>query len=187
MKLNPFIAIWIRTWLQNNAPWIIALRYGDFWNYRNNLCKRHRNIAPRLYTAFLDRFNSFIGINASIESPPVLPHGLFGIFISNSAKVGRNVIIYQHVTIGSNTVKGSKGYGAPTIEDNVLIGAGVKIIGNITVGKNSRIGAGCIVTQTIPPNSVVVMTQPRIIKKELLENQYISNKDGNLFQTSSNH
>lgn len=94
---------------------------------------------------------------------------------------GGDIIVYQHVTIGSNTLKGSKNYGAPTIEDGVLIGAGAKIIGNVTIGKNSRIGAGCVVTQSIPANSVVVMQPPRIMVKEGLVNKFVAN-DGSLFK-----
>lgn len=180
MRLRLVIGAFIRSWLQNNAQWIVALKYGDFWGYREYLTRRHHNVSPRLYTAYLDRFNAFIGINASIKERPVFPHGLSGIFISNSAKIGADVIIYHHVTIGSNTVKGSKGYGAPTIEDGVLIGAGAKIIGNITIGKNSRIGAGCVLTKSVPANSVVVMPQPRITVKEELTNQFIRN-NGSLF------
>ena len=181
MNLRLFIGSWVRTWLQHNSPWIIALRYGDFWTYRKMLNKKPRKIAPRLYTAYLDRFNSFIGINAKFDDDnPILPHGLCGTFISNSSKIGSRVIIYQHVTIGSNATKGSTGYGAPTIEDNVLIGAGAKIIGNVTIGKNSRIGAGCVVTKSVPANSVVVMPSPRIIEKHSLINQFISN-NGELF------
>lgn len=71
----------------------------------------------------------------------------------------------QHVTIGSNTItKGNKG-GAPIIKDNVFIGAGAKVIGNITIGNNVKIGAGCIVVTDIPDNAVVVMHKPRIIIK----------------------
>lgn len=180
MSLRTFAGSLIRTWLQNNSPWIIALRYGDFWRYRQLLTGCHRSIAPKIYTAYLDRFNSFIGINARIAGTPVFPHGLCGVFISNSANIGNGVIIYHHVTIGSNTVEGSKGYGAPTIEDGVLIGAGAKIIGNITIGRNSRIGAGCVVTKDIPANAVVVMPQPRIIQKDNRTNHFTSN-NGSLF------
>ena len=168
------------TWLQNNSPWIIAARYGGFWQYRKHLSERHHSSSPRLYTVYLNRFNAFIGINAEIPYPPTFPHDLSGVFISQSAKIGKGVIIYHHVTIGSNTVRESKGFGAPVIEDGVLIGAGAKIIGNVTIGKNSRIGAGCVVTRSIPPNSVVVMPQPRVIEKEELSNNFVSN-NGSLF------
>lgn len=169
-----------KTWIQNNSPWIITCMYGDFWKYRQKIFTGKSVNTPKLYTAYLDRFNAYIGINASFVEQPTFAHGISGIFISNSAKIGKGVIIYHHVTIGSNTFKESKGYGAPTIEDGVFIGAGAKIIGNVTIGKNSRIGAGCVVTQSVPPNSVVVMPHPKIIAKENLTNIFTIN-NGSLF------
>lgn len=71
----------------------------------------------------------------------------------------------QHVTIGSDTITKEENGGAPTIKNNVFIGAGAKIIGNITIGNNVKIGAGCIVVTDIPDNAVVVMHKPRIIIK----------------------
>lgn len=181
MNLRNIISSLLRTWLQNNSPWIITLFYGDFWKYRKGLTEKGISKDPRLYTEHLNRFNAYIGIKADIAKVPTFPHGLSGIFISNSAKLGGDIVIYQHVTIGSNTLTGSKNYGAPTIEDGVLIGAGAKIIGNVIIGKNSRIGAGCIVTRSIPANSVVVMQSPRIIVKEALINKFVAN-DGTLFK-----
>jgi len=101
------------------------------------------------------------------------PHGLYGIFISEGAKVGRDCIIYQHVTIGSNVNKDSKGAGFPTIGNNVLIGAGAKIIGNVTIGDHVRIGAGCCVTQDIPANSVVVSADNKVIQKDDIYNEHV--------------
>ena len=94
------------------------------------------------------------------------PHGFAGIFISKSATVGKGCTIFQQVTIGSNNDKGSKGFGAPKIGDNVLIGAGARIIGNVKIGNNVKIGAGCVVCEDIPDNSTVVMPHPRIIVKD---------------------
>lgn len=175
MYFKSFVRSLLKTWVQNNSPWIIALRYGDFWSYRRHLTQKHHDYSPRLYLAYLSRFNASIGINARLADVPVFPHNLSGIFISNSAKIGKGVIIYHHVTIGSNIIKDSKTFGAPTIEDGVLIGAGAKIIGNVTIGKNSRIGAGCVVTKSVPANSVIVMQAPRIIEKDSLTNVYVSN------------
>ena len=71
-------------------------------------------------------------------------------------------------------MKDSKRRGAPIIEDGVLIGAGAKIIGSVSIGRNSRIGAGCVVAQDVPPNSVVVMPKPLIIEKnEELNNDMV--------------
>ena len=77
--------------------------------------------------------------------------------------IGKNVTIYHQVTIG--------GWGgSPTIGDNVMIGAGAKLIGGITIGDRVDIGAGCIVTEDIPSNATVVMQKPRIIIKHREEN-----------------
>lgn len=91
------------------------------------------------------------------------PHGLDGIHISMAAVIGSGCTIFHQVTIGSNTLKGSKRPGAPVIGDNVYIGAGAKIIGGITVGSNVRIGANCVVTEDVPDNCTVVLGKPRVI------------------------
>ncbi|MEG1886910.1 MAG: hypothetical protein RR177_02185, partial [Oscillospiraceae bacterium] len=95
------------------------------------------------------------------EEPPFLPHGIKGIFVTGNARVGKNCKIYQQVTIGI----GNSSNEAPVIGDNVVIGAGAKIIGKIKVGNNVKIGANCIVCEDIPDNATVVMHKPRIIIK----------------------
>ncbi len=102
----------------------------------------------------------------SEEGNPVFPHGLNGILISQGANIGKNCVIFHQVTIGSNTIAGSKNYGCPTIGDNVYIGCGAKIIGGVHIGNNARIGANCVVTQDIPDNCTVVMQKPRVIIHE---------------------
>ena len=175
--MNPrlFIGSLLRTWLQNNSLWIMALMHGDFWIYRQALSNKHRNSAPRLYTAYLDRMNSYIGINAKIEGVPVFPHGLCGIFISNMSKIGKNAVIFQQVTIGSNTIEGHPRSGSLVIGDNVYIGAGAKIIGNVTIGDNCRIGANCVVVKDMPPNTTAVAASTRFIESDhVVENRFVS-------------
>lgn len=104
-----------------------------------------------------------IPIEAQIAECPCLPHGLQGIYISQGAVIGVGCTIFQQVTIGSNMIAGSKGYGAPRIGDHVFIGVGAKVIGNVTIGSNSRIGANCVVTCDVPENATVVMEHPRVI------------------------
>lgn len=129
-----------------------------------------------LYNSYLAYYGSSIGLGAKFDGEPILPHGFFGIFISNSAHIGKNVVIFQQVTIGSNLIKGGKNNGAPTIGDNVYIGCGAKLIGNITVGHNARIGANCVVVKDVPPNSVTVIRGVESIQKDFeLDNEWIAN------------
>lgn len=162
--------------IQRNAFLIVKICYNDIWTLRNKIRNKIINENTwkvKLYYAYMAKYGSWIGIGAQLNTTPILPHGLFGIFISQNAKIGKNVVIFQQVTIGSNTTVGSKNNGSPTIEDNVYIGSGAKIIGNVRIGHNTRIGANCIVVNDVPPNSVVVLSPPRIIiKNETLDNQF---------------
>lgn len=111
------------------------------------------------------RHNASLGthigfMSASFKSRPILPHGLNGIIVSNDCVFGENCTIYHQATITSWEGK------YPIIGDNVMIGAGAKIIGEVKIGNNVLIGAGCIVTQDVPDNTTVVMPHPRIIIKE---------------------
>ena len=120
-----------------------------------------------------------IALEADIKGTPTFPHGISGVFISRGASIGKDCVIFQQVTIGSNTIEGSKGFGAPVIGDNVYIGVGARIIGGVKIGNNCRIGAGCVVTQDIPDNSTVVMDKPRIlIHKDANNNQYEEYRNG---------
>ena len=87
---------------------------------------------------------------AKIGSGVFIDHGE-GVVIGETAVVGNNVVIYQGVTLGG-TGK-DKGKRHPTIEDNVMISAGAKILGPFTVGKNAKIGAGSIVLKEVPANA----------------------------------
>jgi serine O-acetyltransferase len=123
-----------------------------------------------LYIKHQDAFNNAsIGTHrnfgAKFTTPPHLPHGLNGIIVSHNAIIGKNVTIFHQVTIGEGK------NGAPIIGDNVLIGAGAKIIGNIKIGNNVRIGAGCVVSCDIPDNCTIVLEKPRIIMKKGHDNE----------------
>lgn len=106
---------------------------------------------------------SFIPISTKIGDGVTFPHGICGIFISQGAIIGNNTVIFQQVTIGSNTLEDSNNYGAPIVGNNVYIGVGAKIIGGVHIGNNVRIGANAVVTTDIPDNSTVVLEHPRII------------------------
>ena len=122
-------------------------------------------LALHNYHKYNDNHGSYISIDATFAGRPTLPHGIYGVFISSRATIGKDCTIFQQVTIGSNQLKDSKGNGSPVIGDNVYIGCGAKIIGNVTIGDNVRIGANCIVTEDIPDNCTVVLNKPRVIQK----------------------
>lgn len=102
-------------------------------------------------------FGTHLDKSAEFKSPPNLPHGIRGIFISHNAVIGTNVTIFHQVTIGEGNG------GAPVIGDNVLIGAGAKILGGIKVGNNVRIGANCVVVDSVPDGATVVCQKARVI------------------------
>lgn len=124
--------------------------------------------------SFFASYAADISGDAIFDDIPCFPHKLFGIFISRGAIIGKNCVIFQQVTIGSNLLIDSKTIGFPKIGNNVYIGAGAKVIGNITIGNNVRIGANCVVTESVPSNSVVVLPKPRVIQRENLDNRYFS-------------
>ena len=142
------------------------LSTSQFWIFRKQLTSSHgifRRIYSLIYRIYLSRHNASIPPETKIADQPVFPHGIAGIFISLGAKIGTNCTIFHQVTIGSNTLEGSKHLGAPVIGDNVFIGAGAKIIGGIHVGNNVCIGANCVVSEDIPDGCSVVMPKPRVI------------------------
>jgi serine O-acetyltransferase len=91
-----------------------------------------------------------------------------GVVIGAKVKIGNGVCIFQGVTLG----KTGRDNGVPTIEDNVCIGAGAKILGAITIGKGSVIGANSVVTKDVPPKSLVVGIPGRIIKSNIIFEEY---------------
>ena len=100
---------------------------------------------------------------ATIGRRLFIDHGL-GVVIGETAIVGNDVTMYQGVTLGGTGKEEGKRH--PTIEDKVVIGGGAKILGNITVGENCRIGAGSVVLRNVPPDSTVVGVPGHIIFRE---------------------
>jgi serine O-acetyltransferase len=132
-----------------------------------------------LYGVALQDRGSWISLSAIIRGEPCFPHGPYGVYISGGATIGKNCVIFQHVTIGSNTLCDSSGIGAPTIGDNCYIGVGARIIGNIRIGDNVRIGANTFVYQDIADNSVVTCATPRIIQmRRKLNNSFYHKHKG---------
>lgn len=151
---------------------------GGFWRLKSRICASRWRIARRLLLLIYNWHQLYrgAGISASARfaSDPLLPHGVAGVFVSGEAVIGRNCIIFQQVTIGSNSLLDSRGFGAPAVGDNCLIGAGAKIIGRVRIGNNVRIGANAVVVQDVPDNCVVVSGQQRNCQRERLENRLYS-------------
>jgi serine O-acetyltransferase len=113
----------------------------------------------------VSRFMTGIEIHpgAKIGRRFFIDHGM-GVVIGETAIIGDDVLLYQGVTLGGTGLE--KGKRHPTIGNNVVIGGGAKVLGNITVGDNSYIGANAVVIKDVPPNSTVVGVPGRITKQD---------------------
>ena len=100
---------------------------------------------------------------AAIGKGLFIDHG-HGVVIGETAIIGDNVTLYQGVTLGGTGKQ--KGKRHPTLEDNVMVGCGAKVLGDITIGANSMIGAGSVVLNDVPPNSTVVGVPGRVVKRD---------------------
>ena len=108
---------------------------------------------------------------AQIGEGLFIDHG-YGVVIGETAIVGDNVTMYQGVTLGGTGKEHGKRH--PTVGNNVMIGAGAKILGSFTIGDNSKIGAGSVVLENVPPNSTVVGVPGRIVKQNMQSGDGVS-------------
>jgi serine O-acetyltransferase len=129
-----------------------------------------------LLPRWISQFNRFVtGIEihpaAKIGKGLFIDHGA-GVVIGETAEIGDNVTIYQGVTLGGTGKETGKRH--PTVGDNVVFGAGAKVLGGITVGDNAKVGAGSVVVMDVPRNSTVVGNPGRPV---LLEGQRVGIPD----------
>lgn len=145
----------------------VVLTYSGFhalvmYRFAHFMHKHNYKLIARIVSQLAKFFTGIeIHPGAKIGSGVFIDHGE-GVVIGETAVVGNNVVLYQGVTLGG-TGK-DKGKRHPTIEDNVMISAGAKVLGPFTVGANSKIGAGSIVLKEVPPNSTVVGVPGRVVK-----------------------
>lgn len=99
---------------------------------------------------------------AQIGKGLFIDHGT-GVVIGETAIIGNNVTLYQGVTLGGTGKE--KGKRHPTLEDNVMVSAGAKVLGSFTIGENSKIGAGSVVLEEVPPNCTVVGVPGTIVRR----------------------
>jgi serine O-acetyltransferase len=119
------------------------------------------NFLARL-VSHLARFLTGIEIHpgATIGKGVFIDHGM-GVVIGETAEIGNNVTLYHGVTLGGVSLERVKRH--PTIDENVVIGSGAKVLGPFTVGKGSRIGSNSVVIKEVPPNSTVVGVPGRMV------------------------
>ena len=133
------------------------------WAHRINhwLWCRHFKLLARLGSQFV-RFWTGIEIHpgAQIGRRLFIDHGM-GVVIGETAIVGNDVTLYQGVTLGGTGKTSGKRH--PTLRDNVFVGNTANILGNITIGENSRVGAGSVVLRDVPPDSTVVGVPAHIV------------------------
>lgn len=136
----------ILTYSGVHAIWAHRIAHGFY--------KRRLYFIARLISQ-ISRFFTGIEIHpgAKIGRRFFIDHGM-GVVIGETCEIGNNVTIYQGVTLGGTGKE--KGKRHPTIHDNVLVATGAKVLGSITIGENSKIGAGSVVLKDVPPNSTVV-------------------------------
>ena len=116
------------------------------------------------FISHVGRFVTGIEIHPGAQIGPGLfiDHGM-GVVIGETTEVGANCTLYQGVTLGGTSVK--KGKRHPTLGQNIVVGAGAKILGAITIGDHSKIGAGSVVVTEVPPHSTVVGIPGRVVQR----------------------
>jgi len=159
MEHDPAARSRLEVWLCYSglhAVWFYRINHW-LWNHRFFLLGRFLSQAARFLTGIEIHPGAKIGRRLFID------HGL-GVVIGETTIVGDDVTLYQGVTLGGTGKEHGKRH--PTLEDSVVVGGGAKILGNITVGKNCRIGAGSVVLRNVPENSTVVGVPGHIIFRE---------------------
>jgi serine O-acetyltransferase len=133
----------------------------QFHRLAHTLYKWHWPFFPRLIS-HISRFLTGIEIHpgAKIGEAFFIDHGM-GTVIGETAEIGDNVTLYQGVTLGGTSLQKVKRH--PTLGNNVVVGVGAQVIGNITIGEYSKIGAGSVVVNSVPPHATVVGIPGRVV------------------------
>lgn len=124
--------------------------------------KGHKTLAR--FVAYTSRKRTGVEIHpgATIGKSVMIDHGN-GVVIGETAEIGDNCILYQGVTLGGTGKDIGKRH--PTLENDVMVSAGAKVLGPLTIGTGSKIGAGSVVLKSVPPHSTVVGVPGRIVKQ----------------------
>ena len=139
-----------------HAIWTHRLTH-RLWKMNFKLIARWLSQIMRWLTGIEIHPGAIIGHNFFID------HGM-GVVIGETAEVGNNVTLYHGVTLGGTSLNKVKRH--PTLEDDVVVGAGAKVLGAITIGANSRIGANAVVVKSAPPDLVIVGVPGQVVVRE---------------------
>lgn len=139
------------------------------YRFAHRLYKWNIPLIPRMIS-YLTRIITGIEIHpaAKIGRRFFIDHG-DGVVIGETTVIGNDVLIYQQVTLGGTGKESGKRH--PTLGNKVIVGAGAKVLGNITIGDNVRIGAGSVVIEDVPPHSTVVGVPGRIAHRAMIDEQ----------------
>jgi len=140
-----------------HAVWFHRLAH-HLWNKGSKLTARLISYISRRLTGIEIHPAARIGRGFFID------HGM-GVVIGETAIIGENVTLYHGVTLGGTSLDKKKRH--PTVGDRVTIGAGAKILGDISIGSDSRIGANAVVVKNVPPNSVVVGIPGQVVHRHI--------------------
>ena len=155
---DPAIKSSMEVFLYPSFKAILAYRLAHKW-----YLKKHYFWARWLSQRTVRKTGIEIHPGATIGKGLFIDHGS-GVIIGETAVLGDNVTLFQGVTLGGTGKEQGKRH--PTIEDNVMISAGAKVLGSFTIGANSKIGAGSVVLKPVPPNSTVVGVPGRIVRRD---------------------
>ena len=155
--------------------WEILFAYPGFhavWIHRlaHWLWSRQLGVAARILS-HMGRQVTGIEIHPAARIGPgfFIDHGM-GVVIGETTEIGRNVTLYHGVTLGG--VRTDRGKRHPTIGDDVVIGAGAKVLGAVKIGRGSRIGANAVVVKPVPPDSIVVGVPGQIVIRRKEDNRF---------------
>ena len=148
---------------------IVAILYPSIWAIYHYRRAHRMHLKGKVFKA--RKISQRTAKRTGIEIHPAaeIGKGLFidhghGVVIGETTIIGDNVTLYQGVTLGGTGKE--KGKRHPTIGDNVMIGAGAKVLGSFTIGENSKVAAGSVVLEEVPPNSTVVGVPGIVVKQD---------------------
>ena len=141
------------------------------WNHSLKLLARMNSTLARFLTGIEIHPGATFGKRVFID------HGM-GVVVGETAIIGDDVLIYQGVILGGTSTEKTKRH--PTVERGAIIGAGAKVMGNITIGEYSKIGTGAVVLKDVPPESTCVGVPGRIVKRKGVANKEVDLDHGKL-------